>query len=342
MNNTPDRLNNFDALRLSAAFLVLISHQFALSGFPEPTVASISLGTLGVQIFFSISGFLVSQSWRQDPHFWRFLAKRFLRIWPGMAVFTLLAAFLLGPIVTTLNLRDYVADPNFSGFFNTLKLLSVRGDLPGVFETNILPRAVNGSLWTIPLEVRCYFLLLLLGIVGLAKRPYIMALGTVLLGIYYFRFAPDPTDYQFHYALYFFAGLCFDLFRKKWEERIVPPLTVICLLAGLLYLMDAPRVAALLLIATFSIIFGSRSTPIVNKFGRFGDFSYGVYIYAFAVQQTFMWYGGKSYPFMLGLLITSVTTVLCAYLSWHFVENPALGLKSRLKTARINWPNLHS
>src|ERR1700737_633890 len=89
--NPVRHVNNFDFLRIFAASLVLISHQHALTGHSEPNVyPGISLGGFGVLLFFSISGFLVSQSWRQDPNAWRFLVKRFLRIWPGLTVVTLL------------------------------------------------------------------------------------------------------------------------------------------------------------------------------------------------------------------------------------------------------------
>jgi len=330
------RLNNFDALRIAAAFSVLLSHQFALCGLKEPVVfGAMSLGTLGVLVFFSISGFLVSQSWRQDPHLARFLAKRFLRIWPGLAAFTVLTACVLGPIVSTLSWRDYFSDAEFYTFFKTLKLLSIRHDLPGVFDNNIFPKAVNGSLWTIPYEVRCYLALALLGMVRLLKIPLLLVLVTLLTGIYYFVFAPDPTHYQLYFGMFFLAGVCFDLLRPHWETR-VPALTLLlCMLGGVLFLSGAPRVAFLLWIAGFSVVLGSRSTPILRRFGRYGDISYGVYVYAFGVQQTVLWAAGKALPFFAGLLIAAIVTTLCALASWHWIEHPALGLKTRLAGGRL-------
>jgi peptidoglycan/LPS O-acetylase OafA/YrhL len=333
----PTRSNNFDALRLAAAFFVLISHQYALWGLPQPVVfGDMGLGTWGVLIFFSISGFLVSQSWRQDPHIGRFLAKRFLRIWPGLAAFTLIAAFILGPTTSTLPWQSYFSAPEFLEFFNNLKLISIRHYLPGVFENNPFPKAVNGSLWTIPLEVRCYITLALVGVIGLTRRPVIVAVGTAAFGIYYFVFAPDPTNYLFHFGLYFFAGVCLDLFRKIWDGRGVPIGGVIAVLAAALLWLDAPRPAFLLLITYSSVWIGSRATPVLNQIGRFGDVSYGVYVYAFGVQQTVMWVVGRTFPFAAGLLIAAGITTLCAYLSWYLVERPALALKLRLRAAPAN------
>lgn len=324
------RKNNFDFLRILAAFLVLISHQYALNGLPEPAIFRMSLGTFAVLIFFSVSGFLVSQSWRQDPDALRFLAKRFLRIWPGLAVVTLLAAFVLGPLVSTMDASSYFASPELKDFLRNLKVVTVRYFLPGVFETNIYPRAVNGSLWTIPLEVRCYFTLLVIGVLGLMTKRLMVLVGTVLSALYYFAVAPDPQNYQYHFGLYFFAGVCLDLYRREWEKRPVYLLASAGAIALVAYVFGAELAALLLMIPTVTVYIGTRSMRGLNSFGRFGDISYGIYIYAFPAQQTVLWAVGKSLPFFSGLLLAAVMTILCALLSWHLVEFPALRLKRYL------------
>lgn len=324
------RGNNFDFLRIVAAFLVLVSHQFALNGLPEPAIFRMSLGTFAVLVFFSVSGFLVSQSWRHDPNAIRFLAKRFLRIWPGLAVVTLLAAFVLGPLVSTLDAQAYFAHADLRDFLRNLKVTTVRYVLPGVFEDNVHPRAVNGSLWTIPLEVRCYFALLVAGVVGLMARRWTIALGLAAFGIYFLGFAFDPKNYQYHFAIYFFAGACLDLYRRHWEAQPTWLLAAAGALSVAFHLLGADHVALVFLIPAFVVVIGTRSTPVIRRFGRYGDVSYGVYIYAFPVQQTLVWMAGKDFPFAAGLAIAAVTTLACAFLSWHLVEHPALRLKSRL------------
>lgn len=321
------RQNNFDFLRIVAAFLVLVSHQYALNKLPEPSIFRMSLGTFAVLIFFSVSGFLVSQSWRQDSSALRFAAKRFLRIWPGLAMVTLVAAFVLGPVVSSLDTRAYYAHPELPDFLRNLKVVTIRYVLPGVFEENVYPRAVNGSLWTIPLEVRCYIALLLIGLVGLMKKPWVVAAGTVLFGAYYFAVVRDPLNYQYHFGLYFFAGVCLDLFRRFWEDKAVYLLAVAGAISLACHLLDADRVALLFLIPVAAVVIGTRSFPVVNRAGRFGDLSYGIYIYAFPVQQTVLWAVGKTLPFAAGLALSAVVTALCAFLSWHLVEYPALRLK---------------
>ncbi|HYD58801.1 MAG TPA: acyltransferase [Noviherbaspirillum sp.] len=324
------RQNNFDFLRILAAFLVLVSHQFALNGLPEPSIFRMSLGTFAVLIFFSVSGFLVSQSWRLDPNGLRFLAKRFLRIWPGLAVVTLVAAFILGPLVSTLDAQAYFSHPDLRDFLRNLKVTTVRYVLPGVFEENIHPRAVNGSLWTIPLEVRCYFVLLVLGCAGLMTKRWAVVLATAASAVYFFGFAFDPKNYQFHFALYFFAGVCLDLYRRAWEGGPHYLLAASGAASLALHLAGADHASLLFLIPACVVFIGTRSTPVVRRFGRYGDISYGIYIYAFPVQQTVLCVGGKDLPFVAGLAIASAVTVACAFLSWHLVEHPALRLKSRL------------
>jgi peptidoglycan/LPS O-acetylase OafA/YrhL len=239
-------------------------------------------------------------------------------------------AVVLGPVVSTLDWQTYFLRSEFLDYFRNLKIVTIRYILPGVFEYNVYPSAVNGSLWTIPLEVRCFFAMLLLGVIGFMRRPYLVLVGSVLFGIYYFVFAPDPQNCQQHFGLFFLAGVCMDLFRKNWESKPIYLLATIGVVSAIFYLLDAERVALLLLIPTFVIVIGSRSTRILNDFGKYGDISYGIYIYAFPVQQTVLWATGRTFPFLLGLLMTTVITTLCAILSWRFVEGPALGLKARI------------
>src|SRR6201996_8544984 len=114
----PQRQNNFDALRLIAAVSVIFSHSFLIAEGTqnnEPLILLTGnqsiLGLVGVFVFFAISGFLVTQSFEQTPNPLHYLAKRVLRIFPGLFLATLLSAFVLGPLVTTLPLGCYLSRP---------------------------------------------------------------------------------------------------------------------------------------------------------------------------------------------------------------------------------------
>lgn len=149
----------FDWLRLGGALAVLIGHSFVLLGRPAPF--GIDWHVYGVLLFFLVSGYLIAGSWRADPRFLRFAEKRARRIMPGLVAVVLLTALLLGPLLTTS--PDYW--PGALRYIWRNVLLLPLHALPGVFEGNPQP-AVNGSLWTLPVEVFCYVLTPLLVFAG--------------------------------------------------------------------------------------------------------------------------------------------------------------------------------
>jgi len=325
------RLNNFDFLRIVAILLVLISHQFALTKRIEPGLLSFqSMGGIGVLIFFSISGYLVAQSWDRDPSAWRFLARRVIRIWPGLIMVTFVAACVLGPLATSLPLRAYFHAPEFRGYFVTLEM-SIRFDLPGVFKDNPWGSAVNGSLWTLPLEVRWYVILLLLGLVGVLRQRFLVLLGAVAFAIFVFgvRDAQHSTDRSLlnEFGAFFCYGVCLNYFNDIWTRRpaLIAALLVII---GLGLAKMGYQYAAFFAIFPFAVIWiGTSSTPIVRRFGRFGDLSYGMYIYAFPVQQTVIWLTGNRLSIIQGLIVSVICTAILAFISWHLVEHRGLALK---------------
>src|SRR6516164_2588154 len=172
------RRNNFDALRLVAAASVVLSHSFLIADGTqdhEPLIwltghQSI-LGLVGVFVFFAISGFLVTQSFEETGDAWRFLAKRALRIFPGLFVATSLSAFVLAPLVTTLPLGSYLGRPEpYEYVFGNTLLDQTMHELPGVrFVDNPVGLEINGSLWTLRYEFVMYLMVLLLGVLGLLR-----------------------------------------------------------------------------------------------------------------------------------------------------------------------------
>jgi len=172
----PPRHNNFDALRLIAAVSVIFSHSFLVAEGTQNrewlivlTGNQCILGLTGVFIFFAISGFLVTQSFEQTPNPLHYLAKRALRIFPGLFIATLISAFVLGPLVTTLPLGAYLSRPEAYEYVigNTLLDQSVH-ELPGVsFADNPVGLEINGSLWTLRLEFTMYLMVLVLGLLRL-------------------------------------------------------------------------------------------------------------------------------------------------------------------------------
>ena len=337
--------NNFDFVRMVAALCVLYSHQHALMGLPEPSVLNAhSLGGFAVLVFFSISGFLVAQSWQLDPNIWRFSVKRLLRIWPGLAVAILLAALVLGPWVSTLPLREYYTHPLIPEYLLNLRFI-LRDALPLQFTGSGIPGAVNGSLWTIPLELKCYAALLVLGLVGVLRVKWLMPLLTLTVAALYFYLFPGmdallarfqqtaTTNFLIQFSLFFFAGVSFyvlGIHRLSGRARLAAPALAIAA-AALAMLLGRPLLALWLAVPTLTLMFGNASTPGVRSAGRYGDLSYGIYIYAFPVQQTFIWLYKDSLSWWPLLAVSAAVTVSLAFLSWHLVENPALQFKPKRK-----------
>lgn len=329
--------NNFDFVRLFAASMVLCGHQFGLTWRPEPhPFGLLTLGTLGVLIFFSVSGYLVAQSWDRDPHILRFTAKRFLRVWPGLAIVTCVAALLLGPLETQESLHDYFRSPVTWDYFSQL-YLGIRFYLPRVFEHNAVP-VVNGALWTIPIEVRWYGILLLAGLCGLLrKRMRLPVLAMVSLyaiyiyGVFDVQHNPKANfplpDFGCEYGTFFCYGVVMHHFRDWWRRHSWRLLSVLSLLAVALTCLGHGYTALYVLLPFLVIWFGTSSTPVLRRSGRYGDFSYGIYIYAYMMQQLLVSIMGFNHPYWLGLLASITCTLACAVLSWHLVERPSLDLK---------------
>ncbi|HEX4191588.1 MAG TPA: acyltransferase family protein, partial [Stellaceae bacterium] len=179
------RENNFDALRLLAALAVILSHAFLIAQGTEKndplnwlTGNQCMLGLTGVFVFFAVSGFLVTQSFEQTRSPLRYLMKRVLRIFPAYLVCLVLTAFVLGPIVTTLSLGDYLhrPEPYRYLFYNSFFDIRVH-ELPGVmFVDNPVGLEVNGSLWSLGCEFDMYLMVLVLGLLRLIRWPVCVAL----------------------------------------------------------------------------------------------------------------------------------------------------------------------
>lgn len=332
--------NNFDFIRLAAALSVVFSHQFALTGRPEPGFMGLhSLGGMGVVVFFIVSGYLVAQSWHNDPHVPRFAARRLLRLWPGLAVAVLLTAFVLGPLLSFLPADQYYRHGSVRHYLSNL-WFKINGYLPIKLEGNALPEVINGALWTIPLEVKCYVVLALLGVAGLLRPLWLVLLTTALLFAYAineprgeslvagFDLAIEQR-FLVEFGLFFAAGSLLHWVKfDNWRNNLAR-LAVCVALGAVAYGAGRPLLALWLVLPMAVLTLGNASTPGLRSAGRFGDLSYGIYIYGFPVQQTLIWLLRERVdPYTLLALVLLATGAL-AFASWHLVEKRALRLKPR-------------
>ena len=331
-------VNNFDGLRLAASLMVLFSHQFVLLGMHESILGlPMTLGNVAVAMFFVMSGYLVTESWYNDPHIMRFAMRRFLRIWPGLVVAAVVIA-VAGAVVTSIPLHEYF-DRGVRRFvmFNA-QLRPIYG-LPGVFETtpaNPNLSAVNGSWWTIPVEARCYAYVAVLGAIGLRQRLLsLLALSAVAL--MYFKTLPGHAldngfdNLCYYYSVFFLTGVCarqFDAEIRRYRLLLLGVGAACLLLATLDQYI---RLAAWLVVAPLTLWLGLRSTPGLRAAARFGDLSYGIYLYAFFVQQLSVRYWPATDSYVATTAVATIVTALLGWCSWHAAEAPALSLKRRLR-----------
>lgn len=340
-DRTGSRDNNFDVLRLLAASVVLISHSFALTGHVEPLHAlGTSLGGLGVLVFFGISGLLIHRSWQYDPQLRSFWKKRALRLVPGLAVMAVLTAVVLGPVATTTPLRDYATSLESWAYPLRVTLLVPFGaELPGVFDSNPYPSAVNGSLWSLPVEVVAYALLAMAGMVGLlSRRAAVAALAVAALVAQSALVTFAPASLKAVGVIAAFAvGAAMYSFRDRvpldWRVAILAGIAVV---ASAGTALQTATWTLCLVYLTFFIAYAMR--PLGRRITRYGDASYGLYIYAFPIQQlVVLGAAGDIGPWTLAAL-SFPPTLVAAHLSWRLVERPALRWKPRPATPPTDQP----
>jgi peptidoglycan/LPS O-acetylase OafA/YrhL len=315
------RGNAFDLLRLAAALLVVVGHSWVLTGHEDPLtfLSGTNAGDLGVGVFFLLSGYLVSSSWLSDPSLKRFAARRALRIYPAYALVVLALTFLLGPLVTTLPVGEYIASGGtWRYLLGNLSIFHVQFDLPGVFAANPYPVAVDGSLWTIRVEVLCYVGVAALGLLGFLRCRWILlpvAVGLMLVAMvvevpgYHGVLLPGLLDYQAAVPIaYFGVGM---VYREIIGAQPPPWWT--------LPVTPAAPVGAILFVAALTYTIAFRAPAAVQRPTGGYDLSYGTYLLAFPVQQLL-----SGLPAAANAALTAVIVLALAALSWRFVERPAL------------------
>ena len=357
-----ERENNFDVLRLLGATLVLASHSFVVTGAAEPRIGHWPLGTFGVEVFFAISGFLIAMSWLRRPSLRGFAVRRALRILPALAVTVVLCALALGPLVTDLSASSYFTDPATPAYvIDNLVSVATAGfgheialGLPGVFVSHP-DHAVNVSLWTLPIEVRAYGLVALLGLIGLLSRTVVpvaiafFALSIAPSGVIDLPLLGAPLDFlrgadglAAHLTAMFFVSAAFYRYRNRVPLRL--DLAAASLLALVLSLGTPLERPVLLIAIPYLVLCAAyRSSSGLRRLTRPGDVSYGIYLFAFPVQQAIyeLWGGSGPSPVLLALIAFPVAYLL-ALASWHGVEQRALRLKHRFSASRSSFAPLRS
>jgi peptidoglycan/LPS O-acetylase OafA/YrhL len=330
--------NNFDAIRLAMALMVVWSHSFALCLGSESTepisvmlAGSYNAGNLGVMAFFVISGFLVTRSFCNSKSLTSYMAKRVRRIYPGYLVATSICTFVVIPAYS------YVMDLSVGEIVRTIGAnLLLQGHFPpsNAFNANSYS-AVNGSLWSIPYEFWCYIGVATLGIAGLLKRRLLIAVvaTTVLLG----RVCQDLVDHPLHGGSLgqvvgdFFIwsailpSFLLGMAAFAWQNSVPRNRWLLGSLAAAAVIAAHWSIHAAHLVVPVALAYGvfyvafSKAVNLYNA-ARWGDFSYGTYLYAFPIQQMVVASFGSRISFTLYVILSMCLAVSAGALSWHLVE----------------------
>ena len=340
-----NRDNNLNLIRMIAALAVLVSHAYPIALGPDAVqplqrLTGNTLGGLAVAVFFVISGFLIAESYDRARSWQDFIAARVLRLWPALFASLAMVAFVVGPIVTTLSIQAYFADPVTWLFMVKNLLLAVpQYWLPGVFADQPYPN-VEGSIWTLFYEVICYFGVFIAGLLGLIRRR--LQLSVLILAFAAVAVAVDAMGPILHLKIIktLELGLPFALGTLMWLWKDRLPLSIVGV-AGLLALAVAVATTPLFNLALVLFLayttFWAAYVPGggIRAYNRLGDYSYGVYIYAFPAQGLAVWLtGGDAMSPHLNMLISLPLTLIPSVLSWHYLEKPALALRRHPVLAR--------
>ncbi len=336
--------NNYDFLRMFAALCITFTHSYnlILKNDVEPLMKlsgnRFDFSFIGLSIFFSISGYLIAKSAITSPSFKNYIWKRFLRIQPMLILVCLASILVIGPIFSSLSINEFFRqESTFTYFRNIMPLFGIQFGLPAVFGNNPAESGINGSLWTLIVEERLY---LIIGILFLFKE-YGKALLLILIGILNLLYFVNIVFYgenlikylsgqNVFYAIMFLNASAFFLTNINFK-KIAYSLFYLIILASLLLLSPFIIVEKSLQIVLIPllILWIANLKGKTNKAGKYGDFTYGIYIFSFPVQQMLIAENiALNNPvklFGLTILIVFPIAILC----WHLLEKKMLLLKVR-------------
>jgi peptidoglycan/LPS O-acetylase OafA/YrhL len=319
--------NNFDSLRIALALIVVGAHLADVTGRPEFQVFRPFFDSdFAVKAFFAISGFLVMRSYASGSSLGEFAEKRIRRIYPAYLCAVLLC-LVIGGAMTTLPMGDFVSSMATWKYlaFNAAFLNFLHPTLPGVFESNPMP-AMDGALWTLKIEVALYLCVPCIFWLFKRLRPLPVAVGLTAVSVAwaYFFLSKGSAELarQFPGQLsYFVLGSLLAM-----DGRVFGKVGYITVASGLAYWAVRGTVLDPIVQPFFYAsltIFLATAGRIHVPAGRYGDVSYGIYLYHFPIIQALYALGAFANPWP-GAAEALVLTLAAAYLSWHLVERPIL------------------
>jgi peptidoglycan/LPS O-acetylase OafA/YrhL len=335
----------FDYLRIALAVSIVCWHSIVTSYGPEVqyavwhSPARIGLAMI-LPLFFALSGFLVAGSLERTKTLPAFLALRAIRIIPALGVEILVSALILGPVFTTVPLSEYFRDPEFHSYFWNI-VGFVHFSLPGVFSDNPSPNMVNGQLWTVPLELDCYIALAVLALLRIIKKRVIFLIAVALLQLafgargLFGSYVDETTVPPRLLILCFLVGATLFRFRDKVPYSRTCACAALVIFAILLWIPRGSYFSALP--AAYLVTYAGLLDPRRIWLVRSGDYSYGIYLYGYVIQQAVMNALPWSRTWYLNIATSLPLIFLLSFASWHGLEKHVLRLRSTIHAMELRW-----
>jgi peptidoglycan/LPS O-acetylase OafA/YrhL len=348
--------NAFDFARLVLALMVVFSHsawvgfgQLILTIPAKDLQSQIDPGQISVFGFFSISGFLIANSWIYSKNIVDFMQKRFYRLFPGYWVCIFVCVSIFSPLYFVLNgnnIFDYFDKNglNSTNYFWNNILLDVKTRGIGEVLKNAKTGEINGPLWSLIFEFRAYILIAILGVVGIFKNKFLILLPFIFFWYSHYNVVFNPEyrtwfeiwvgDYKIAILFsYFFAGATFLVWKDKvimdWKIFGIAVLSIFYVIKINQFAIIAP------LSFTYIIIYLAAVLPIRNLSKKIGDWSYGIYIYSWPIQNLLVLIGVTKLGLWSYTLISLICSCVAGYLSWNLIEKRFL---ARHKTLAVEKP----
>ena len=329
--------NSFGLVRLAAASAVIFSHAWSVTAGndtlePLEAETGFALGWHAVNLFFALSGLLIAGSLSRSKSILRFAWARVLRIFPALMAVTIITIFVAALVVdtTTWNLSTVG-----EFFLRNMFLIGATATLPGVFQNNPVLSDINIPIWTLKYEVLAYVSIVILTIIcgrfsnHLRVQTATLVILTMTAVIMIF-FGPSDIHDRFEHVIRLAFAFYLGVAAWHWREVKFLSSLVLILLSiinlGLLWLDIKYAAIQIIWLAYAGLWFGTRIYGWVSTVVDKQDYSYGIYIIGYPIQQIVMAYTGITDPW-LNFVVSLLLVLPLAACSWNFIEKPALKFK---------------
>lgn len=321
---------NLHLMRFIAAIMVIISHAYPISTgedvgewFTELTNHQLTMGGFAVSLFFLCGGYLIAMSVEKNKTAVKYFKARIVRLFPSL-IFVVVSCILIGSLISTWGPFGYIMSGETWKYLLNSVFISVK-TLPGIFVYNPYGAVVNGSLWTLPVEFICYVLCFIAyKLTFLQKKRFPISVPLVAIGavaVWYFgSYAPMIREVV-RPVLLFYIGMGFWVYRE-YIELNVRYFAIAVAIGVLLFVLGLGQVAMLLCFPYIMMYIWFGMKQCSPKVGVLGNYSYGIYLWGFPVQQMIMHYrGGEKMNPLLNAAIAIPVAVVLGVITYELIEN---------------------